>query len=357
MLDFMRRNKESFFVKFIMAFIILSFVVFFGSDTLRSGGAGTSASPAEVNGVAVNGKKALYQTAVRMDQFPGKMEPARKKQFREFIYAQVVNSLINEELMNQNLYEMGITVSKKELQKDITSKKISKKGDHFDKDYYFTRFLPWYLKSRGVPFEKDVRETLTREKVFGLMRSVFEPSAPELKKFYKLQNTSYVFSVIKVRKEKINLSLDDKNEPLPKELDGKKDTDDKAAQKKLATSLYKKWKAGQKLDKDLKDNKLKQRKTQKLFLTRLKSVFDGSSNTELVKKLLKLSKKTPFLDDVVEEGRYFYLVKLEESNTPKEKPEEKDLNRIKDLLQTNYANSLASAWVQDLRSRAEIDKN
>lgn len=347
MLDFLRKRKDSIFVKILFGIIILAFVIFFGSDTLRKGAPGQNASPASVNGVEVSGLKTSFLIDSQLEELKNSVGGQIPESYTDMIRNNVINGLINSELVNQNTRRLGLATTQDELKKIIRSNPQFIENNKFNTDFYLNKFLPWYQLTRGTSYEADLREQLAATKIANEFQNIFEFSDAEIKLQHQLQNTKYGFSIIKISKEK---GVNNKD-ALPKEIDVK-DTP-ASAQKDLADQVWAKWKKGEPLDDFLTTNELEKIPSRELKLTELKAVFDGKQDVALIRELLKLTEKTTFPENYFDVDQFYYLVKLD-SLTLAPTPSDQDLTGTREQLMAEQSNTIESAWIRELRRTANI---
>lgn len=347
MLDFLRKRKDSIIVKILFGVIILAFIIFFGSDTLRQSSGGQNPSPASVNGVEISGLKTSFLVDSQLEELRNSVGGQIGDSYVGMVRNNIVNSLINSELVQQDLLELGLIATADELKNNIKSNPQFQEDGKFNTDFYLNKFLPWYQLTRGSNYENDAREQLAIQKIADQLDSASVFTDEEAKRLHKIQNTKYRFAVIKIPKEK-GVTEED---ALPKEIDVKETG--ASTQKDLATETFAKWQKGEKLDELLKKNSLEESKTRELRQTELKAVFDGTQEIPAIKALLTLSEKKPFPSTYFEVGNFYYLVKLEKLSLATE-PSDQDLATAKEQLSAELANTLQSAWLRDLRREADI---
>lgn len=358
MLDFLRNKKDSWIIKIILGVIILAFVIFFGSDTLRQGSGNPYASPAKVNGVEINRIQFEREALTLADRYGIDLNNHKEEdqQKHDFIFQMALNNLIQEELVLQDIKKLGLKTSKKELQNFILKdpNTFDPETNKFDFEWYRQEFLPDYKLRFGISYEKNISDNLLLQKLTSAIQKITASlnQSSEIKQTYFLQNTKYNFSVIRVSQHP-----DPKKEKLPKDI---KETDeapvfkDKATQKKLADQIFANWKKNQDITALLKKNDLRKKNTGELSLVQLKSVFDGQENLEDIKILINLSEKSPFPENYFTFDNFYYLVKLEKYIAPEKDPLDVELSTIKTTLSDQITDGLYSAWIQYLQKNAKI---
>lgn len=356
MLDFLRRNKDSFAVKILLGAMALMFIIFYGSETLRRSnnqGQHFMSSPASVNGVSLNGQKANFIIDAQMDNLRKQFKGEVPENFTQMIRQNVVNSLINSELAGQEAKRLGFGTSADELKEHIRTNPQFQENGQFNKDFYLEKFRPWYQMTRGTSYENDARDELAVQKISDAFAAILAPSDVAIARQIALDGNKYAFSIIKIR------TATDSGDVLPKDLQPEKSAEQtgKDAQKQLADKVFAAWRSGENLDDLLKDAKLKIKDTGDLSASRLLSVFDGKEDVDALKKLLALTEQNPFPETYFDEGTYFYLVKRNASTSVAAKPSADELEAFKATYKDTLSSAIESAWIAALKSKGKISTN
>lgn len=351
MLEILRNNKDSLIVKIGLGLMALMFIFFFGSETLRDdGGSRYSSSPATVNGVDVNPQKANFIIDDQMDNLREQFKGEVPANFAQMLRQNIVASLVNSELINQEAKRLGFGTSPGELKDHIKNDPQFQENGQFNRDFYLEKFRPWYQLTRGTSYENDARDELAADKIRGLFDAALSPTASFLNRSHKIENTKRKFSVIKIRVKT------DTGDVLPKTLEADKTAEEtgKAAQKELADRVFAAWKSGAKMDEILKDNKLRISDTAELGANRLESVLDGKDDFDALKKLLALNLQSPFPESYFDEGTYYYLIKLADLKTPEGELSADASELLKGKYRESLARNLESSWIRDLTSKGKV---
>ena len=189
MLDIMRRNAQSWIVKVLFGIIVIVFV-FWGVGSFTEDDRETLAV---VNGQPISIQefaRAYESTAHSMrERNPGlSREDMRSMQLRE----QVFNQMLNSKLLVQKADELGLSVTRKQLQEEITSLPafFSEEG-RFDPQRY-----EQVLRSHRLTpsqFEQDFRHNLLMEKMEDYISLPAKPNEKEVLEFF-----NYVRSQAKI---------------------------------------------------------------------------------------------------------------------------------------------------------------
>jgi len=308
---------------------------------MQSGGPTTS-GVATVNDAQISLSKTNYILRNRIEQLKKIFKNDLPEEYINNMRLDIVNSLINEELVVQELNKYGIQASNEELATYIKSDPQFIRNGKFDVEYYTNRFLPGYQQQTGNSFEKDMQRQLTAQKLVSLFAETLKPTEQEIMLNNQLTNTKFTFEVIKV--------------PAHKKAEGQDNIallEDPAA-KVTVEQLHALWKKGNKLDKSLKDHNLTKSSSPALTYARLKSIFGGKADIANLKKITKLSKAQPFLDTYIREGNYYYIVKLSEKTLPETTLDDESKLALQTTYTDNLKYSLESSFIKDLRQNAEI---
>ena len=346
MLTFLRENKENIVIKVFLGLLALSFVLYFGSDTLRQNGA-TASIVAEVNGEPISGQQYNYllgqqienmQRSYNMTEIPDNM--------RKMIEQSQLGSLINAKLLDQDVAKLGLQASDNQVAAKI--KELFKDEDgNFNRDYYLEQFRPGYKRAAGVSFEQELRRDLARQEIFASLDGVFNPVDQELKQLKMVNHAEKSYTVIKLRKQKGEVKAEGAEAPKgPKTFD-----------KAFADNLLAKVKARKNIDKIIKDNNIIRRDTPALPLRRLKSVLDGDDTIANLKAIHGLEKTGQVVDSVIERDNFYYIVQLKAIEEHDHSEEELELEEQADGYKQAWARALEAAWIESLRETADITES
>ena len=189
MLDIMRRNAQSWIVKVLFGVIVIVFV-FWGVGSFTEDDRETLAV---INGEPISIQefaRAYESTAHSMrEQNPGlSREDMRSMQLRE----QVFNQMVNSKLLVQKASQLGLSVSREQLQQEITSlPAFFDEANRFDPQRY-----EQVLRSHRLTpsqFERDFRHNLLMEKMEEYVSLPAKPNEHEVQEFF-----NYVRSQAKI---------------------------------------------------------------------------------------------------------------------------------------------------------------
>lgn len=195
MLDFMRKNANSWIMIVIFAIIIFVFAINFGPWAGNT--SQTVPYAAVVNNQPIS--MAEFQTAYRNQMF-------RMKQFRpEYDQSQaekdglkkiIIDQLISRELLTQLGKDNGLTIEAKTLAMEIKDR-VFGPDDKFDKEEYKRR-VNAYFQAPVSQFEKQVANEIISEQMNEIIGSVLFVSDNEARKTYLDRNTKAAIDFVKV---------------------------------------------------------------------------------------------------------------------------------------------------------------
>jgi len=210
MLETIRKSTKSTYILLLFGAIILVFI-FWG---IGPGGRGRSVNAvAVVNGEPISIKDYLalhkrltdYYRKVLKDRYTPSVEKGLN------LKKNAVAILIDRELAVGAANDMGITVSKKDVQGAIGSVEAFQKDGVFDKDTYFNSLRAQRIKPSD--FEEDVKRDLLVEKVRAAVIKDIKVTDDDIKKDFLKENReinlSYV--AIKASKKKASIKVSDED--------------------------------------------------------------------------------------------------------------------------------------------------
>ena len=190
MLDLMRKHSKSWLIKFILALIIIVFVLYFGASTGRN----------RADALVTIDKKTItyasfqkeYQDLVEMyrKRLGGRLTEDMLKIMK--VKQQVLDKMIYETILLKKAQELQVNVSDEELKNIIAATPAFQRNGAFDEKQY--QQMLRYNRMKPEDFEYVQRKNITVSKLEDLLQDGVYVSEPELYDFYKVMN------------EKINLS-------------------------------------------------------------------------------------------------------------------------------------------------------
>ena len=197
MLQFMRKQARSWFVKILLGAIIVVFVLYFGS---MSGGRGGEAI------ATVNGKPITYgefQTEYRnlvdmlRQYYQGALTDEMLKQLN--LKQQAFDKILNRAIITEMAGRLHLSVTDGEIRQAIASYPAFQKDGAFSQEYY-QRILK-QNKLSAEDFEAMQRNGILAEKLRKVITEGAVVSDLEAREFYRLQNERINLQFIKLNPE------------------------------------------------------------------------------------------------------------------------------------------------------------
>ena len=204
MLDRMRRHKG--WLKWSLALVVLTFVVFYIPDFLsaRSGGAASGETIAEVQGqaITVNQFTRRYNAQVQAfrNAYGGQMNDQLIKQLG--IDRQILSQLIDEEAMVAEAEKQGIRISDVEIRERILSLPGFQENGHFVGEQRYRQILQFQNPPMSTAeFERSLRRALQIEKLRNALTGWMTVSDKEVADEYRKRNEKVKLDVVPVTAE------------------------------------------------------------------------------------------------------------------------------------------------------------
>lgn len=201
MLDRMRRHKG--WLKWSLALVVLTFVVFYIPDFLsaRSGGAASGETIAEVQGqaITVNQFTRRYNAQVQAfrNAYGGQMNDQLIKQLG--IDRQILSQLIDEEAMVAEAEKQGIRVSDVEIRERILSLPGFQENGRFVGEQRYRQILQFQNPPMTTAeFERSLRRALQIEKLRNALTGWMSVSDKEVADEYRKRNEKVKLDVVPV---------------------------------------------------------------------------------------------------------------------------------------------------------------
>ncbi len=194
MLDFIRKGASSWMIKFILGAIVVVFI-FWGVGSFRSQRMDVVAK--------VNGEKIMTETYQReyrktMEQYSKMFGGSIPEKLLKGLHIkqQVLNSLINKVLIEQEAAKMGVRISNQEVRQAILGIPAFQINGAFNNRAYQAALREAHLTPAG--FEAQVRESLLMEHLRALMDAGLTVPETEALEHYMYENQEVNISYIKV---------------------------------------------------------------------------------------------------------------------------------------------------------------
>ncbi|MDH3256782.1 MAG: SurA N-terminal domain-containing protein [Nitrospinota bacterium] len=202
MLNFIRKQSDTWMVKTILWMIVLAFVatIFYSWGAGGQFG-GANKTVATVNGmeIKINEFDRAYGNIVNFyrEQFRGQFseEMAAKLKLKE----NALDALIQNRLVLLEAKKMNLMVSDQELAESIFKQPQFQKDDKFSNSLYqnYLRFS----RINAKDFEENQRRNLLREKLEGIIKASTQISEREIQDAYKKENEKIKFEYIGFSKD------------------------------------------------------------------------------------------------------------------------------------------------------------
>lgn len=202
MLNFIRKQSDTWLIKTILWLIVLAFVatIFYSWGAGGQFG-GANKTVATVNGmeIKVNEFERAYSNIINFyrDQFRGQFseEMATKLKLKE----NTLDALIQNRLVLLEAEKMNLMVSDQELTENISKRPEFQKDTKFSNSLYqnYLRFSRISAKD----FEDSQRKSLLREKLEGVIKASTQISETEIQDAYKKENEKIKFKYIGFSKD------------------------------------------------------------------------------------------------------------------------------------------------------------
>ena len=202
MLNFIRKQSDTWLIKTVLWVIVLAFVatIFYSWGAGGQFG-GANKTVATVNGleIKVNEFERAYGNIINFyrEQFRGQFsdEMAAKLNLKE----NALDALIQNRLVLLEAEKMNLMVSDQELAESIYKRPEFQKGTKFSSSLYqnYLRFSRINVKD----FEDSQRKNLLREKLEGVIKASTQISETEIQEAYKKENDKIKFKYIGFSKD------------------------------------------------------------------------------------------------------------------------------------------------------------
>ena len=202
MLNFIRKQADTWLIKSILWLIVLAFV----ATIFYSWGAGGRMGSANKTIASVNGMdikvsefEQAYGNIVNFyrQQFPDQFSEEMAEQLK--LKENALDALIQQRLILLEAEKMNLQVSDQELASRISQNPQFQRDNHFHKETYQN-----FLKFRRISareFEENQRESLLREKLESVIKTATQISEQEVQEAYQKENEKIKFKYIGFSKD------------------------------------------------------------------------------------------------------------------------------------------------------------
>jgi peptidyl-prolyl cis-trans isomerase D len=198
MLDRMRRHKNV--LKWTLAAVVLTFIVFYIPDLMRGSGVGASPTEAvaQVDGQRVTAQEFQRQLQQRMQMFRSQGGRISEQMLKQFgIDRQVLAELIDERAMNVEARRLGLSVSDAEVKAQILNFPAFQENGAFIGETRYRAFLRMQRPPlTPSDFEDLVRRDLLREKLQNAVTGWISVPESDVEAEYRRRNEKVKLEVV-----------------------------------------------------------------------------------------------------------------------------------------------------------------
>lgn len=209
MLDRMRRHKNV--LKWTLAAVVLTFIVFYIPDLMRGSGLGASPTEAvaQVDGQRVTAQEFQRQLQQRMQMFRSQGGRISEQMLKQFgIDRQVLAELIDERAMNVEARRLGLSVSDAEVKAQILNFPAFQENGTFIGETRYRAFLRMQRPPlTPSEFEDLVRRDLLREKLQNAVTGWISVPETEVEAEYRRRNEKVKLEVVAFTNEAFKAGL------------------------------------------------------------------------------------------------------------------------------------------------------
>ncbi|MEF3167953.1 MAG: SurA N-terminal domain-containing protein [Deltaproteobacteria bacterium] len=232
MLDIIRKNASSWLVRFILGAIAIVFV-FWGIGSFRSG---RLSMAAKVNGETILAEtyRRAYSNAIEryQEMFQGKIPEGFLDQIQ--LKQQVLDSLINEVLVQQEARRLGVIASDDEVRAEILRMPTFQENGRFNQGLYNRALRSARLTA--PEFEEDVRKRIIFNKITTLAASGLDITEIEAQNHFDFENERIDIAFVRIDPSMCEKSVTFTPEDLSSWFDAHKE-DYKTAPRLVISSL------------------------------------------------------------------------------------------------------------------------
>ncbi len=186
MLSAMRKNAQSWIIKFLFGIIVIVFVFFYGfSDVSKQGKETVIASVGERK-ITMTEYRDAYRNMMQFYRSIYKNQLSDEMIQNMGLKQKVLNDIIDREILLQEAQRREITVSQEQIQAAILTTPSFLENGRFNKKLY-ERVLGYYGIT-AMDFEKDKERELTLKSLEDLIKMPVKVSEREIRDAYNLQN-------------------------------------------------------------------------------------------------------------------------------------------------------------------------
>jgi hypothetical protein len=297
MLDILRKHASSWAIKAILGLIVVTFVFFFGYNSMRKtqriGRLGGSGVAMTVNGTPVSMSEYKFLLDSNTERLRASFQGKEMPEFvRKMAESATFQQLLARELSLQQADALGLEVSDEELVDTIRKTPSANRGGEFDPIFYKHEFLPYFKHRFGLDYEAFVLHDLKSEDIEQLFRDI-DANLPTPKGAEATDEDAWTFEVISLAPKAL---VEAKAVKSPEEVS------------QIATALIgadpKTWKGM------LSPFKVEPQKVGPIKIKDRATLLDGQATFDDLSMLFSLTEKAPIVQRPLERGDRLYVVRL-----------------------------------------------
>ncbi|MEW6350008.1 MAG: SurA N-terminal domain-containing protein [Thermodesulfobacteriota bacterium] len=197
-LDLMRKHARSWFIKAVLAGVIITFILWYGAPDR---GGDRERVLAEVNGETISQEAfdTVYRRQVEAIQrrFQGSIPEGALEKMN--LKKNVLQQMINEKLLTREAARLGFFVTEDDLVRDIKSSPTLQRDGVFNEQLY-RAFLAAQRMTAQL-YEVDRKREMTEEQVIRLVIDGIKTDAQEVKEFWHFQNDKLILTYLQISAE------------------------------------------------------------------------------------------------------------------------------------------------------------
>lgn len=194
MLQFMRKHAKNWLMKIILGLVIVVFIFYFGS--LRGGREGDVIAEVDGKQIPYSDFRREYANTMEIyrQMYGGTLTDENLKKLD--LKQQVLNSLIDQAVLNSKIRSLNIKVSDDEVKSAVFSYPAFQRGGAFDKTLYEQRLR--HFKMAPQDFEEEQRKAIAAAKLEGLIRGAAKVSDREVFDVYRIQSEKVSLEYLRI---------------------------------------------------------------------------------------------------------------------------------------------------------------
>ncbi len=296
MLDILRKHASSWVIKVVLGAIVISFIFFFGYNSMRSGNRGGKDAVASVNGSPISVAEYKFILDNNFERLKQSFTGAELPDFVvKMARSQTLRQLVSRQIGLQLAADLGVVVPDEALAAVVVKTPYAQRDGEFDPIFYRQQFLPYFKQRFGLDFEDFLKSDIELETVESIFATV-DKGVPTAKDDGKGDMAfSWTFETVAF-------------DPGKLVRDGKVKSEDEVmtAAKLLVTSDPKKWKGL------IAPFGLKVEKSEPITVKDRRRLLNGKGSMDDMIKIFSLTSEQPVLQEPIANDGKIYVVRLVE---------------------------------------------